>query len=223
MLGKNYNYPPPNEATLRNKFGIKDFARAMALERDITAINLTDVGSVKGCFDTAHIKAVHKHLFGDMYDWAGQFRKVNIYKEATSFCDVRKLDTWFHSMDKQLPVLNVMQPGISVEDASEFMAKWFRAYNYGHPFREGNGRTGRVMLVGMAKEAGYDLLFSGMSRVDWMDASKASRFGNTDIVRDMFKYNLFDSNVLSQMSDDYSREVLFEPTDNVDFDDNFEF
>ena len=190
MFKKVYTYPPPDNATLKNKFGIRDFETAKNLERDLSALRLTSVGYITGDFDTKHIKSIHKHLFQDMYDWAGEFRKVNIYKQNVSFCDVTKLDNWFTSLSKQLNANAVMQKGISVEKAADFMGMYYRAYNFGHPFREGNGRIGRVLLVQMAQQAGYNLSFKNVTKQEWEEASIDARYGNYDNLKDIFERSL---------------------------------
>lgn len=207
MFKKIYTYPPPDNATLKNKFDVRDFETAKKLERDLSALRLTSVGYITGSFDTKHIKAIHKHLFQDMYDWAGEFRKVNICKQNISFCDVAKLDNWFNSLSKQLNANIVMQKGISVEKAADFMGMYYRAYNFGHPFREGNGRTGRVLLVQMAQQAGYNLSFKNITKQEWEEASIDSRYGNYDGLK-----NIFERGLSPQQSSicayDLSNEVL---------------
>ena len=85
MSDRIYCYPGID--VLINKYDIRDAETLNATERFRTQLRYAQLQAnpIKGDFDVAHIKAVHYHLFQDMYTWAGQFRTLNISK-STDFC-----------------------------------------------------------------------------------------------------------------------------------------
>jgi len=72
---------------LRNLLGIKDQAGLDKAESSLSFLRATELREqpVQGQFDLAHVPAIHQRLFGDVYDWAGQVRHVEIQKGKTIF------------------------------------------------------------------------------------------------------------------------------------------
>lgn len=178
-----YCYPPPNDSTLINKFGVMDLEKQMTLERRAVAANLHDVGHITGRFDAAHIKAVHKHLFDDVYTWAGEFRQEDIWCNGTSFCPHEQIESQLVKVfertrpDKNVNILTGKPTLINI------MTGYFAGVNAVHAFREGNGRTERVLLKQMAANAGYNLFYSRMTSEEWNRASQLTRYGHTDMMK----------------------------------------
>ena len=83
-----------NTTCLVNKFGIRDEERLSEVESQITfakAVMLDDA-PIEGKFDFDHYKKIHEFLMGDIYDWAGKIRTVNISKKRTNFLDASLID-----------------------------------------------------------------------------------------------------------------------------------
>ena len=74
----------PGTATLRNKLGILDGDLLDYHERELVT-QRTRQGVPGGNFDLAHLRAIHLHLFQDVYDWAGQIRTVEMSKGGSQF------------------------------------------------------------------------------------------------------------------------------------------
>jgi cell filamentation protein len=70
-------YVYPGTTILRNKLGIRDAATLDALERRMVAQRMAE-GIPTGDFDLAHLQAIHRHLFQDVYHWAGKIRTVEL-------------------------------------------------------------------------------------------------------------------------------------------------
>ena len=71
-----------DNGTLKNKLGIKVYDELNSAEKDIAFEKLIDVGEeFKQKYDIDYIKRLHKHIFEDIFEWAGEFRTVTIYKE----------------------------------------------------------------------------------------------------------------------------------------------
>jgi cell filamentation protein len=77
-------YVYPGTTILRNKPGIKDAAQLDAFERHVTTQRAAE-GIPAGCFDLSHLQSIHRHLFQDVYDWAGQVRTVELSKGGDQF------------------------------------------------------------------------------------------------------------------------------------------
>lgn len=91
---ESYFYPPPDEGTLRNLFDERDPVVLTRLEYVETARRqrelLAGQVAIPKTYDADHVRAIHRHLFQDVYAWAGEFRSVNISKGAgRGFGDVK--------------------------------------------------------------------------------------------------------------------------------------
>lgn len=78
-----YGYPP-DYLVLQNKAGLKDADRLDRFERRAVIQRIRE-GVPEGDFDLAHLRAIHRHLFQDVYDWAGELRTVEIAKGGHQF------------------------------------------------------------------------------------------------------------------------------------------
>jgi len=116
---------------------------------DTGDINKVEVGTFAG------LAFIHAYLFGEIYDFAGKIRDVNIAKGATAFARVMHLEASLKHIDAM--------PQRSFEEIIEKYVEM----NVAHPFREGNGRVTRIWL---------DLLFKQAigQVVDWNQVDKES-------------------------------------------------
>jgi cell filamentation protein len=80
-------YTDPVTGVLRNKLGLDTAEKLAAAERDIThaALILIRESPVRAAYDLPHLCAIHRRIFGDIYEWAGQIRTVAIAK-GSPFC-----------------------------------------------------------------------------------------------------------------------------------------
>jgi cell filamentation protein len=80
-------YLYPGTDVLRNLADLRDPVTSAAFEANATASRLIELAAagVSGGFDVPHLKAIHRHLFQDVYSWAGDFRTVNISKGGHLF------------------------------------------------------------------------------------------------------------------------------------------
>jgi fido (protein-threonine AMPylation protein) len=71
-------YLDPTSGILRNKFGLREQKALDAKEADVVFVrsNLLQSNPIEGNYDCEHLKGIHRYLFQDVYDWAGQFRRV---------------------------------------------------------------------------------------------------------------------------------------------------
>ena len=154
--------------TLKNLLGISSYEKLKQAEADITYVKLID--SEKNINATNNIelfKSIHKHIFEDIFEWAGEFRTVPIYKreivipgvslEYAKPKDIKRL------LNKNMDDLNnINWKDLSIDEISKqftyYLAKIWRV----HPFRDGNTRTTLTFANIFAKQHGFDMDISVM-------------------------------------------------------------
>ena len=164
-------YCYPNSNILINKLGITNADELHIAEREITALQLAvaQIETISGNFDLAHLKAIHHHLFSDIYEWAGEVRWVNISK-GNFFCLYEFVEEHANSLFKKLKQENYLS-NTTAEEIPARLAYYLSEINVLHPFREGNGRTQRLFIEYLAFEAGYDVDFSNVGNKEMIEAS----------------------------------------------------
>lgn len=167
-------YCYPDSEVLRNKHNITDKNELFEAEKELTAIRLKELqdSPIKGKFDFKHLKAIHKYIFQDIYDWAGKERTVEIGK-GNLFCTTPCIQSYAESVFNKY-----YSQCYNAKDNFEDFIRAF-ADNYGdlnalHPFREGNGRTQREFARLVCLECGYDFNLSVATHSQMLEASKLS-------------------------------------------------
>lgn len=115
-----------------------------------------DEPMLSGGFDARHYRAVHRHLFQDVYAWAGEYRTVRIAKGESMFCYPEHIAAEMERLFAWLSGRNALA-GL---DAVSFAAQgghFLATLNAIHPFREGNGRTQLTFMAMVAAQAGHPL------------------------------------------------------------------
>ena len=143
---------------LKNNFGITESADLNEVEADIAAIQIQGLlqQPPPNTFIPAHLRALHKQVFSEVYPWAGNLREVDIAKGDTHFLTHQEIASQLAELFSQLADVNFLK-GTSPKEFSEFIGQFLVRLNYVHPFREGNGRVQRLLVSQIAKNAGFDL------------------------------------------------------------------
>ena len=181
-------YRYQNSSVLINKLGITSAEAFELAERDIVGFNMLDIrymNPVPGNFDLKHLKDIHKHLFEDIFSWAGETRTVNIGKTLpfTSWLLINDYaEDIFTKLKKENYLIETPQ-----QEYVKRMAHYFGEVNALHPFREGNGRTQKVFFEYLASVSGHRLFFKRISKQEMDDASAASLAGNNDYLELLFQ------------------------------------
>ncbi len=155
-----------------NKFDIRDSALLELTERALTDRRASEGLPPRAHFRTyAGFKAIHRHLFQDLYSWAGKERPYTTGRGPLPFAKPEYIAAW---MDRQFADLKHLGylVGATRDDHAEAAARIVNEINAAHPFIDGNGRTQRFWLRLLADNAGYDLTFADSDRVQWNDASR---------------------------------------------------
>lgn len=183
---------------LENKLGITSSLELAEAEERISkkkAVELFENGVLDsleaGTF--ASLKAIHKYLFDEIYDFAGELRTVNIAKGNFRFAPVMYLEAALANIDKM--------PQSSFDEIVEKYVEM----NIAHPFREGNGRSTRIWLDCIfKKEIGRVVDWSRVDKEDYLLAMERSPIKDIEI-KHILKNALTD--------DIHSREVYMKGID----------
>ena len=160
---------------LENKLGITDSAELARIEEKISkqkAVEMFENGYLEsleaGTYES--LAMIHKYLFDEIYDFAGEIRKVNISKVNFRFAPLMYLDAALQSIDK-----------MPQSTFDEIVEKYIEM-NVAHPFREGNGRSTRIWLdLMLKKEIGYVVDWSKVNKEDYLLAMERSPVKDIEI------------------------------------------
>ena len=153
-------YPGTN--VLINKLGLHDQAALDQAERIVVTLHAAQL-EAETCtapltFD--FYRSLHRQLFQELYDWAGELRTINISKNGTAFYPAEELSRLGEAKFAFLISEREFQ-GLSRELFAERISDFYNDINLLHPFREGNGRTQRLFFSILIRRAGYKIDFAG--------------------------------------------------------------
>lgn len=160
---------------LENKFNITNSAELAKVEEKISktkALELFKKGLLNdleaGTFDS--LAKIHKYLFDEIYDFAGEIRNVNIAKGNFRFAPVIYLETALKNIDK-----------MPQSTFDEIIEKYVEM-NVAHPFREGNGRSTRIWLdLILKKQLSKVVDWSSVDKEDYLLAMERSPIKDIEI------------------------------------------
>ncbi|MDO4282616.1 MAG: Fic family protein [Clostridia bacterium] len=164
-------YTYKNSEVLKNKLDIRSEKKLKQYETEMVSFKLSTIkdAGIARSYDEKHLKAIHKHLFEDVYDFAGEYRKENITKENFRFSEFQYID------DNIKEILNKINLDkcrkMKFEDLVVFISQIMTDLNVLHPFREGNGRATREFIRELLDDLGYEI---NWFLIDYNDILKAS-------------------------------------------------
>ena len=183
-------YLDPQTGVLRNLLGCTSQESFDRAEGDLVTVRLLEIAQkpLKDGFDIPHLQAIHRQLFGDVYDWAGQFRTVGISRGASTFCVPAYIESYavdlFKRLTQERHLVDLPLPRFT-ERAAFFLGE----LNAIHPFREGNGRTQREFIRQLAAKASFEISWLAISRQQMIEASIASYNGDLCPMIDLLAAN----------------------------------
>jgi cell filamentation protein len=172
---------------LKNKFDIRDAETLSSAEREFTSAKIAYIkeNPIKGKFDLKHLRAIHRYIFCDIYEWAGELRTVNIAK-GNQFCNYIHLETYADGIFSRLKAEKLLENTRS-DAIAERLAYYLSEINVLHPFREGNGRVQRVFIEYLAQIAGWYINFADISDREMIEASALAYALEYDKMEKMFR------------------------------------
>ena len=172
----------PGSQVLRNLPGLVDAAALEAFEVEAVGARSLEPPP-QGDFDPAHYRALHRHLFQDVYTWAGEDRTIRTAKGGNWFCYPEYIKTELAKLFANLQD----EPFLPGSDLAPFVAAtadFLGELNAIHPFREGNGRTQLYFLRQLGLRAGHPFRSEAVERDAFLLAMIESYRGQTDALID---------------------------------------
>ena len=166
-----------DSTVLKNKRGLTNEAALRTFEYEATRQRSEQLARdpLQGSFDAAHFRAIHRFLFQDVYEWAGQYRTVEFSKGSSQFAPLKTpahtLESWGEKILGDLATENHLK-GLRKPDFVERLTHHYGELNFWHPMREGNGRATKEFLSQLAQEAGYRLELQRVSDKAWNSAAE---------------------------------------------------
>lgn len=177
----------PDTTVLINKLDIRNqkmlnvaelrivISMTMKIEKEIKFKNV----------DFNFYKNLHKQLFDDLYEWAGTVRNINISKKGTVFCNSDDIERIGKLKFDRLKSLNFLKNTPKDQFLDE-LTELYHDLNMLHPFREGNGRTLRLFITLLVRNAGHNLNFSECDSDMLMIATIKAAQGDLSMLREVF-------------------------------------
>lgn len=178
-------YVYPDTEVLRNSLDVRDAEELKRVEADLTNWNGLRLAAepIPGNFDLSHLQAIHRFLFEDLYEWAGELRTVPLAK-TDLFCMPEHIESYGAEIFDRLADENHLL-GLDRETFVTRLTHYFADVNALHPFREGNGRAQRAFFAQLAADTGYRLDWQVIDAQRNIDASAAAMQGDEGPLRNL--------------------------------------
>ena len=143
----------PGTGVLRNKLGITDSAALLKATTDSTVLRLAELHAspIRGGFDSAHLQAIHHHLYQDLYDWAGELRSIDAHNVPASQVE-KSIDSVLDRLSRE----NHLK-GLSVEGWAGSASAYLYDLGSIQPFLAGNEVALQEFAVELARKNNLSL------------------------------------------------------------------
>ncbi len=180
-----YFWPGQIDDCRKNLLGIHDAEQLETAERRLTAVRAAELASgeapIEKTWDLDHLKAIHRHLFQDVYEWAGEVRVTELVRPSTDpnapgneFVKPEDIERLAPMVFAQLGDPSELR-GRPTPEVVDVLTPTLNGTNVLHPFVEGNGRAQRAFLDQAAEAAGHRIVWSRIA--DRQNAMMAEGFG----------------------------------------------
>lgn len=161
---------------LKNKLGFTSTGELNTAEAEITKLTMAEffISPVESTFNLKHLQEIHFRLFQDVYEWAGQIRTVEIAKGQNFFLPYRLIESEADALFARLHAEDLLK-GLDKNEFGYRAGFYLAAINKIHPFREGNGRTQRLLIEQLANHNGYVINWNAISQEAMGQASREAR------------------------------------------------
>ena len=178
----------PGTTVLINKLGLKSQEALDNVESVTVALRSAEIESEPpdAPFTFDFYCGLHKRLFGDLYDWAGELRSIDFAKKGTFFYPASDLRELGNAKFARLKDMNDFQ-GLVRSKLVDEITDLYHELNMLHPFREGNGRTQRLFFTLLLRRLGYNISFAECDTDELMMATIYAAQGITTYLHSFFE------------------------------------
>ena len=204
----------PATGVLKNRLGISDATTLAQTEAEFVAERARELTHqpIPGTFDLPHLQAIHRHLFGDLYEWAGHLRTVDLTKDTNRFAHHAHVERAAAPIFRELAQEHYLR-GLEPAEFSRRAAHYLAELNALHPFRDGNGRALRALFSQVAHDSGYTIVWKHMTQAEMLEASRRSFSGDLAPLTTLIQRNLHrDVPIHAQPSAQASRSTQAAPS-----------
>ncbi|EDC6665831.1 putative adenosine monophosphate-protein transferase Fic [Salmonella enterica subsp. enterica serovar Brandenburg] len=179
-----YLYPGLN--VMRNRLGIHQAQRLARAAYEMTALRAATIELGPLVRGLPHLCAIHRQLYQDIFDWAGQLREADIYQGDTRFCHFAYIEKEGNALMQDLEEEGYLV-GLAHEKFVERLAHYYCEINVLHPFRLGSGLAQRIFFEQLALHAGYALSWQGIAVETWQQANQSGAMGDLSALQAIFQ------------------------------------
>jgi len=173
---------------LGNKFGLARPADLDIVERRFVTQRIAE-GAPQGGFDLRHLRAIHRHLFQDLFEWAGDLRAVELEKDGEHFQRADRLAGDLDAIHRDLAGRDFLR-GLAPGDFARELAGLAGDLHFVQPFREGGGQALMLYLKQLAQAAGHPLDLARIPAEPWIEALRASLAGDMEPMAGLITFAL---------------------------------
>jgi cell filamentation protein len=181
-------YASPGTTVLTNLLDIRDAQTLEAFELEISTLRAEEP-LPEGNLDARHYCSVHRHLFQDVYAWAGNYRTVLTSKGGNVFCYPEHIPAQMSAVFERLCNGDIFLD-LDTKQFVSVVANFLAGLNAIHPFREGNGRSQMSFVALIGATYGHPFKFERLNPTTFMPAMIASFSGNLDPLKRELLYLL---------------------------------
>jgi len=151
----NSRYTYPGTDIVINKLNIKSEKELKKLETKLVSFKLASIRfeKIDIPYGVERLRWIHKYLFGDIYEFAGEYRLENITKDQFRFSEFKYIEDNIENILKNVDIEEIKKKDF--DDLVIYLSFLLTELNVLHPFREGNGRTIREFVREICYDCGY--------------------------------------------------------------------
>lgn len=179
-------YCYPGTDTLRNLLDIRDQAELAIVEAELALTRAEQFDADLTQLNFGTFTDIHRWLFQDIYEWAGEIRTVDITKGVTRFCTASRI------LPEVAKLVASLESERWLESCEETLlparlAHFYNEFNVLHPFRDGNGRAQRLFFEVIAANTGCGLSWVHISANEWVFANEQGYIGDMRYLHEIFR------------------------------------
>lgn len=172
----------PGTSILRNVPDLMTAEELETFEVEMVALRAEE-GPPAGDLSPAHYREIHRHLFQDVYGWAGNYRTIRTGKGGNWFAYPEYIESEMEKLFQRLGA-EAFKSGSNQEDFIPALADFIGDLNAIHPFREGNGRTQLILVRLLGQTTGHLFRLEAIEADEYLSAMIASFHGKIDALID---------------------------------------